>query len=87
VTRLLVALYFLETGLLLVVAPWTDWWRRNYFAEIWPAVRSFLDSDAAVVVVVAAGVVTAIVGVGDLHVLLFRRWRARVPAADPTREL
>ena len=86
-TRLLVALYLIESGLLLVVAPWTEWWRRNYFAEIWPALRAFFDADAGVVLVVAAGVLTAIVGVGDLHGLLFRRLRSRVAAPGPTRDV
>ena len=85
-TRLLVALYLIETGLLLVVAPWTTWWRRNYFADVVPVIRAFLATDAAVIVVVAAGAITTIAGVSDLHGLLFRRWRSRVAAPDPTRD-
>ena len=33
-TRLLVAVYLIETGLLLMVSPWTEWWRTNYFADL-----------------------------------------------------
>ena len=86
-TRLLVALYFIETGLLLVVAPWTEWWAQNYFADLVPAIRAFLSTDAAVVTVVAAGALTAIAGVGDLHTLLFRRVREPMPAPEPTRDV
>ena len=83
---MLVAIYLIETGLLLVVAPWTTWWRRNYFAEIVPAIRTFLAADAAVVLVVMAGALTAIAGVSDLHALLFRRLRNRLPVADASRD-
>ena len=69
-----------------MVAPWTSWWRRNYFAEVVPAIRTFLASDAAVVLVVAAGALTAIAGVSDLHALLFRRLRHRLPMADVSRD-
>ena len=33
VTRLLVAAYLVEAGLVLTVAPWTAFWDRNYFAH------------------------------------------------------
>ena len=35
-TRLLFAIYFIETGLLLIVGPWTEWWSRNLFAQLLP---------------------------------------------------
>ncbi len=40
--RLLLAAYFLEVGLLLVVLPWTAFWDRNYLLDLMPAVRSWL---------------------------------------------
>ena len=69
-----------------MVAPWTSWWSRNYFAEIVPAIRAFLATDAAIVIVVVAGTLTAVAGVSDLHSLLFRRVRSRLPAPDPTHD-
>ena len=72
--------------MLLVVAPWTGWWRHNYFADLVPAIRAFLAADAGVVIVVAAGAITAVAGVSDLHGLLFRRIRGRLRAPDPTHD-
>lgn len=31
--------YFLEAGLLLLVAPWTTFWERNYFVDLLPSLR------------------------------------------------
>src|SRR5436190_208431 len=33
-TRLLVAVYLIEAGLLLVAAPWTVWWQQNFFVDL-----------------------------------------------------
>jgi hypothetical protein len=72
-TRLLVAVYLIETGLLLMVSPWTEWWRRNYFADIVPAIRWFMLSRSAWVIVVTTGAITMLAGAADLYRLFFRR--------------
>ena len=41
-TRLLVAIYLIEAGLLLVAAPWTVWWQQNFFADVAPWLRPFM---------------------------------------------
>lgn len=38
-SRLLLAAYLIEAGLLLIVAPWSAFWDRNYFNEAWPWLR------------------------------------------------
>ena len=38
VGRVLTVVYFVEVGFVLIVAPWTTYWDRNYFVE---AVLSF----------------------------------------------
>ncbi len=35
-------MYFLEAGLLLLVAPWTAFWERNYFLDVLPSLRRVL---------------------------------------------
>ena len=35
-TRYLSTLYFVEVGLLLLIAPWTVYWDRNIFVEMYP---------------------------------------------------
>jgi hypothetical protein len=36
--RLLFLAYFVEVGLLLLVAPWSPFWDRNVFIDLWPAI-------------------------------------------------
>jgi len=41
--RLVMVAYFVEAGLLLMVLPWYgEYWDRNYFAAMWPALRFVL---------------------------------------------
>ena len=44
VTRLLLAAYFLEAGLVLIVAPWSAFWDRNFFVARLPQLGEFLGS-------------------------------------------
>lgn len=39
--RLLMATYFVEVGLLLLVIPWSTFWDRNTLLEAVPAVHAF----------------------------------------------
>lgn len=38
-SRLLVLAYFVEVGLVLLVVPWSPFWGRNYFVDLWPALE------------------------------------------------
>ena len=40
----LITVYFVEVGLVLVVAPWTTFWDRNYFVESFPFLETILTS-------------------------------------------
>jgi len=35
----------LETGLLLVLIPWSAFWDRNYFVETWPTLGGLLTNN------------------------------------------
>jgi hypothetical protein len=63
ITRLLVAAYFIEAGLLLVLAPWTTWWHRNYFADLAPWLSGVMATMPARVAFMAAGLITALAGI------------------------
>jgi hypothetical protein len=76
-TRVLVAIYFIEAGLLLIVAPWTTWWQRNYFAELLPWVRWGMAQPVIRVGVVVTGVLTMLAGMSDLRAALVRRFTER----------
>ena len=43
-TRVLFFLYYLEVGLVLLIAPWTTFWERNYFVELNPVLEMLLIS-------------------------------------------
>ncbi len=58
VTRYLSTLYFVEVGLLLLIAPWTMYWDRNIFVEMYPMVEP---------VVLAVSVRGAVSGLGVVN--------------------
>ena len=41
-SQLLLFAYFLESGLLLLVVPWSTFWERNFFVESVPALAAVL---------------------------------------------
>jgi hypothetical protein len=45
--RLLVIALLIELGLLLVVAPWSAYWDRNYFAQFSPSVQALITNNYA----------------------------------------
>ena len=65
--RLLFAAYFLETGLILVVMPWSSFWDRNLFIVALPAVERFLGSPYARGAVSVAGVLELAAAFGARH--------------------
>lgn len=71
----LLGAYFLVTGLLLAVAPWTSWWERNLFASLLPDLSLWMGNGIVRVAVSAVGVLTATSGLLDLRT---RRARRRV---------
>jgi hypothetical protein len=38
-SRLVYLAYFVEVGLLLLVLPWSPYWERNYFIQLWPSLE------------------------------------------------
>jgi hypothetical protein len=39
ISRLILLAYFVEVGLVLLVVPWSPFWDRNYFVQMWPALE------------------------------------------------
>ena len=72
-TRLFLAIYFVEAGLLLIVGPWTTWWDQNFFADSLPWLNRAMDGDAARFVVASAGIATAVAGLSDLRSVVRHR--------------
>jgi hypothetical protein len=73
-SRLLLGFYFIEAGILLIYAPWTAWWSRNYFADMWPWVHAVMATSTSRIVVAAAGALTVVGGMTELRRALARRF-------------
>lgn len=76
-TRLLFAAYFLEAGLILIVAPWSGFWERNRFANSIPSLLPFFSSPFVRGAVSGIGVITAIAGLAEIIGVISRRLAAR----------
>ncbi len=65
-SRLIVAAYLIEAGILLVLAPWSGLWDRNYFAVALPWLGVWMASAYVRGAVSGIGLVTALGGLRDL---------------------
>ena len=65
-SRILLIVYFLETGLVLLVAPWSILWERNLFAEILPFWGSVAGLHGVRGAVSGVGLVSLAVGLWEL---------------------
>ncbi|MFN8644551.1 MAG: hypothetical protein U0802_23905 [Candidatus Binatia bacterium] len=68
--RLLVIALLIELGLLLVVAPWSTYWDRNYFAQWSPLVHTALTNNYVRGAVTGLGAVNVMAALADLAALL-----------------
>ena len=80
-TRLLFAAYFLEAGLILIIAPWSAFWDRNFFAASLPALEDVLASPFVRGAVSGIGAITAVAGLAELASVFVTRRRAQ-PSGD-----
>jgi hypothetical protein len=73
VSRLLLVAFFLEVGFVLIVAPWSSFWDRNYFAESLPLVDAFISNNYVRGAVSGLGVINVAAGIVELFSLLVSR--------------
>ena len=71
--RLLIVAYFLEVGLLLVLAPWSAFWDRNYFVEAVPVLQTALRNNYVRGAVSGLGIINVAVGLVELGRLMASR--------------
>lgn len=76
-TRLLFAGYFLEAGLILIIAPWSSFWDDNTLLALVPWLERLLLSPYARGAVSGIGAVTALAGLVELASALADRYRSR----------
>ena len=82
IRRLAYIAFFLETGLLLVILPWSSFWSRNYFVMHWPAIGPWLVNDFVRGGVTGLGVVNLVAGIADVVPFFLRRDPVE-PGAEP----
>lgn len=77
-SRLLLIAVFLEVGAVLIVAPWTGFWDRNYFAEWLPPVQAVIGNHYVRGAVSGLGVINVFAGLAELASLIMVN-RAEAP--------
>jgi hypothetical protein len=82
VSRLLLVALFLEVGFVLVVAPWSSFWDRNYFAESLPLLDEIISNNYVRGAVSGLGVINIAAGIVELFSLLMSRHVERHPASS-----
>ena len=65
------------------MAPWTDLWDRNFFAEAMPALGDLMSNQFVRGGVTGVGVVTAIAGLRDLTGAVLARLPRETPQPGP----
>lgn len=69
----------LETGLLLVLLPWSTFWERNYFVEWSPAIEAVLTSNYVRGAISGLGLVNLGAALVELADVLGHRSQAAAP--------
>jgi hypothetical protein len=82
VSRLLLVTFFLEVGFVLIVAPWSSFWDRNYFAESLPLVDAIISNNYVRGAVSGLGVINVAAGIVELFSLLVSRQVEGRPASS-----
>lgn len=86
-SRLLLAAYFVEVGLLLVVVPWSSLWDRNFLLAMVPAVQEWALSHYVRGAISGLGVVNIACGAAEVVRFCAERWGSRSgPLVAPSEE-
>jgi hypothetical protein len=78
VKRLLLMTCFLEVGLVLALAPWSEYWDRNYFAESLPLMHVIITNNFVRGAVTGLGLVNLGAAIAELASMFAAR------RVDPT---
>jgi hypothetical protein len=85
IRRLIYTAFFVEVGLLLIVLPWSGFWDDNYFAAVFPWLKSVLTNDYVRGAVSGLGVVNLFAGFAELLFVFVARERHDATFSDPGR--
>ena len=70
---MLMAIYLVEAGIVLIVAPWTPFWDQNYFAHVLPWLGHLMGNPYVRGGVTGVGLVTGFAGLRDLSSAILAR--------------
>ncbi len=70
---MLLALYLLEAGLLLILAPWSRFWDRNYFAALLPSMAEWVLHPYVKGAVTGVGIISVAAALVEIGALVSRR--------------
>ena len=71
--RLLLTAFFLESGAGLLLAPWSQFWDRNYFAQGLPFVHALMINNFVRGAVSGLGIVNMGAAVAEIHAFFSER--------------
>jgi hypothetical protein len=71
--RLLLTAFFLETGAVLLLAPWSQFWDRNYFAQGMPLNHALMINNFVRGAVSGLGIVNMGAAVAEIHAFFSER--------------
>ena len=79
----LITVYFVAVGVVLVVAPWTMFWDRNYFVELFPFLEAILTNHVVRGGVTGVGLVSLGAALVDVAVAIRRLVTLGLSAMPP----
>jgi hypothetical protein len=71
--RLLLTAFFLETGAVLLLAPWSQFWDRNYFAQGMPIIHALMINNFVRGAVSGLGLVNMFAAIAEIHAFFSER--------------
>ena len=71
--RLLLVVFFIEAGLVLVLAPWSTFWEDNYFLRIWAPLQVLAMNDFVRGAVSGIGLLNVAAAVAEMHAFFVER--------------
>ena len=80
--HILLVVYFAEVGLVLIIAPWTTFWDRNFFVEWLPALEPLLTSHVVRGGVSGVGVLSVGVALIDVAATIVRAFSRHTSVGD-----
>ena len=70
--------------MILVIAPWSRFWDRNFFTALVPALAAVMPSAYVRGAVSGIGIITVVAGLAELAAALGSRRQNTVPPTHPT---